>query len=162
MGYICTHGTRKLFIPGHYEIANGGIDTLPSLNYAHDLILQHHEFGADVLFEGKNLTDNLKRILLMKEAGIDIRVIFIDYSVDDCITAVKSRGHIIAERTIEQLDKKCKKEFALLRKTEVKCLKLTRNTIHNVIVHWLWGGADAGSTSTERLSSVGQHAGISE
>lgn len=157
MGYICTHGNQKLFIPGHYEIANGGIDTLPSLNYAHDLILQHYEYGADVLYEGKNFTENIERILLLHKAGIDVRVIFIEFPIDDCIAAVRARGHQIKEETIIALYKKCQKEFALLRKTEVKCLKLNRSTIHNVIIHWLWGGSDASLASAERLSGASQH-----
>jgi ABC-type cobalamin/Fe3+-siderophores transport system ATPase subunit len=162
MGYICRKGVNRLFIPGHYEIANGGIDTLPSLNYAYDLILKHHEFAADVLFEGKNLTDNIERLLIMHQAKLDISVIFINLSVADCIKAVRARGHAIQEKTIEAIDKKCKKEFATLSKAGVKCLQLGRAEALKTVAHWLdlelpMGGADVRTEGAERMPSTEQH-----
>jgi hypothetical protein len=136
--------TRRLFVPGHYEIQNGGIDTLPSLNYAYELVLKHHELGADVLYEGKNFNDSLERIKIMHQARLDVRVVFIDHPITKCIQAVHDRGHNIKQDTIIALDDKSKKEFVKLRTIGVKCRLLSRQGSFQTIRDWLQqGGNDA-------------------
>jgi hypothetical protein len=138
-GYICSgnNGTKKLFIPGHYEIPNGGIDTLPSLEYAYKLILKHHEFGADVLAEGKNMSDGVQRIVAMHSKKLDVKVVFIDHPVQACIDAVRERGHSISISTIIKLADKCEKEYRTLTKIGVPCLALSREEAFDQIKEWL-------------------------
>jgi hypothetical protein len=142
MGYICSRSsdTRHLFIPGHYEIANGGIDTMPSLDYAYQMIFRHHELGSDVLAEGKNFNDGLQRILSLYARKLDIRVMFIDHPVMACIEAVRNRGHTIRPETIVRLADKCEKEFKTLSKVGVQCNILPREEALDQIQKWLGVG----------------------
>jgi hypothetical protein len=77
MGYLCATDVQRLFIPGHYEIANGGVDTIHNLEYAYKLILEHHSWGANVLYEGMNWHDSVKTRLLVLHECLDVHVIFI-------------------------------------------------------------------------------------
>jgi hypothetical protein len=151
MGYICVRdsNTRHLFIPGHYEIANGGMDTIRccnasgsisaalSLDYAYDEILKHHEIGCDVLAEGRNFNDGLQRIICMHAKKLDVKIMFIDHPVVACIKAVRERGHTIKEDTIVKLADKCEKEFITLRKVGVPCDSLPREEALEQIEQWL-------------------------
>jgi tRNA uridine 5-carbamoylmethylation protein Kti12 len=135
-GYICERGLSRLFIPGHYEIANGGIDTL-DLDQAYKLILSMHEFGCDVLYEGQNMGDSARRVLEMHQAKIDIRVIFIDYPRDKCIDAVRDRGHTIKKETIINIYNKCLKQQAQLENIGIHCVKRKRAEAQKLIQKWL-------------------------
>lgn len=96
---------RQLFIPGHYEIANGGIDTLSNLDEAYDLICAFHGDGYDVLYEGKNMSDGVTRVLDRIPPHI-ITIIHVAHPVDDCIASVRQRGHSIQEKTIHSIRRK--------------------------------------------------------
>jgi energy-coupling factor transporter ATP-binding protein EcfA2 len=139
MGYICSRdqGTRNLFIPGHYQIANGGIDTMPSMDYAQKLMLSHHEFGADVLAEGKNFNDGVQWLVCWYGKKLDVRVVFIDHPVMACIKAVRERGHSIKEETIIRLADKSEKEYRTLLKVGMTCVSLPREEALDQIKHWL-------------------------
>jgi len=105
VGYICSprdhHAMKKTFIPGHYEIQNGGIDTLKSLDAAYDMIRSHWLSGHHVLYEGKNMTDRTSRI---REFPVtEVIIIVIDHPVELCIEAVRARGHSIRQQTIEKI-----------------------------------------------------------
>jgi guanylate kinase len=137
MGYICNiePSRKRLFIPGHYCIANGGMDTINSLNYAYELILKHHMLGASVLFEGK--VDGIARILKMHAVGIDVRVIFIKLPLADCIKAVRRRGHEMSEETITGRYLKHQRELEACRDTINHTYYLTRKETQQQILEWL-------------------------
>jgi hypothetical protein len=139
MGYLCWHkdSIRRLFVPGHYEIQNGGVDTLPDLEYAYKLILEHHQLGADVLYEGKNLSDGMKNITLMQHVGLDVRVIFLDLPLAACIRAVRKRGHMIAEETITKLYLKNLRDLEISRRAIEHTYHLTREEAKAKIQEWL-------------------------
>jgi predicted ABC-type ATPase len=162
MGYICKHHDKRLFILGHYEIKNGGMDTLPSKEFAYKLVLSHHEFGADVLFEGMNWQDNIKNLVWLHQQGLDVRVMFIDISIKKAIQSVHDRGHDIAERTFEKLYKKTNKQFADLGLAGVYCVKQDRATALNTVVDWLWGGIDARPEGAERMPSLKEYGRLSQ
>lgn len=137
LGYVCRLPFEKtLFVPGHYEIANGGIDTLPHLSIAYDLIAKHHN-NSDVLFEGKNFTDRGKHLIKMLKDDVDVRVIFLDHPLDDCIASVRKRGHKIKNETIESLYKKCQDDFKTMYRHSMVCLYLTREQTLQQICKWL-------------------------
>ena len=154
MGYICRRGTRRLFIPGHYEIDNGGIDTLDSLRFAYELILEHHALGADVLYEGMNFSENLNFILDCHKVDLDIRVVFIRHPLSDCIKSVRKRGNAIKVETITALFEKSNKEFVKLRVNRVKCFALDRRESFCTINNWLTEEAHVLTAGAERLSST--------
>jgi hypothetical protein len=155
MGQIGIHKSQTIFVPGH---GGGGVDTIPTLYLAYDLIFIHFDLVTHILYEGKNLTDNLDLIMGMHEAGIDIRVIFIDHPLDACIQDVRQRGHKIQEKTIIHIDDKCQREYETLRVTTVPCYNLTRREAYLTIVKWLLGEvSDVRSESTERVPSTQRH-----
>jgi len=136
MGYLCACDNRRLFVPGHYEIANGGIDTMQDLDYTYELILEHHGWGANVIYEGMNFSDNVKRIIILNDC-LDMRVIFLDYPLADCIAAVRARGHKIAEKTIEHLYYKTKREIGILNEAKVPFIVASRENALGIIKQWL-------------------------
>jgi predicted kinase len=92
-----------LFVPGHYEIANGGVDTLRDLEEAYDLIRRYATRGHDVLYEGKNLSDGPTRLLELKREGYDCCAVLLNVPLGTCVSSVRARGHSISEKTIERL-----------------------------------------------------------
>jgi hypothetical protein len=155
MGNICLHGVQRLFVPGHYRIPNGGIDTIhEKMEYIYKLILQHHELGADVLYEGKNLSEGLQALKDMSLAGLDVRIVYIDHPKADCIQAVRDRNHNIRLKTFDIIERKYQKQFAELAVSNILWLRLTRDVAYQTIIQWLWGGMDARTESQERLSGI--------
>jgi predicted ABC-type ATPase len=141
LGYLCARDTRRLFIPGHYEIANGGIDTIHDLEYAHKIILYHHSLGADVLYEGMNFTDKIDWIIRMHEAKLDIRVAFINHPVEACIKSVRKRGHAIRKETIRKLHTQSLNECTKIQALKIPCINLSRQGTLDNIKMWLGIGA---------------------
>jgi len=138
LGSICILGSRRIFIPGHYEIANGGIDTLPNdFDWIYNLMIEHHDLGADVIYEGKNMTDSPRRLLNFHEQGIDVRVVLIDHPVEDCIKSVRGRGHKIIEKTIRSLYAKSIRDYEVFKRSGVTCAKLPRSKVLKQIQSWL-------------------------
>ena len=93
---------RCLVTPGHYEIANGGIDTLPSLDEAYRIARWASRQDHDVLMEGKNMSDGVAAVNQLVEEGFDVHVVVLNTSVNECVRAVRERGHKIAEKSIEK------------------------------------------------------------
>jgi dephospho-CoA kinase len=139
MGYVCSNfeKTKGFFVAGHYEIANGGIDTLPSLECAYDLALKHHQLGLDVILEGKNFTEPPTWILKQHEDKVDIRVVLIDIPLSQCIKAVRARGHKIKEDTIAALHAKSRKQFEVFKKAGVHVFKGNRKQCLEKVASWL-------------------------
>lgn len=114
IGYLLRQdGMTPLFIPGHYEIANGGIDTIRDIDVAYDLIKTHDASGRHVLYEGKNMQDRSRKISEFHPEKI--RIICIDHPVDECIKSVRERGHTIREDRIVDLAGKIAADVFLLR-----------------------------------------------
>jgi hypothetical protein len=139
MGYICSNfdKTHGFFVPGHYEIANGGIDTLPDMACAYDLAIKHHKLGLDVLMEGKNFTEPPTWILKQHKAGKDIRVVMIDLPLAQCIKSVRDRGHKIQEKTIASLHAKSRKQFEIFKEAGVHVFKGSRKQCLEKVASWL-------------------------
>jgi len=136
MGYLCAVDNRRLFVPGHYEIANGGVDTIQDLDYTYKLILEHHGWGANVLYEGMNFTDNIKRIVILNDY-VDIRVVFISLPLAECIESVRARGHKIKESSIAAIFNKNQKEIKILEEKRVPYILASREAALDTIKQWL-------------------------
>lgn len=129
---------RNLFVPGHYEIANGGVDTLPDLPTAYDLIKKHHLLGMNVLYEGKNMSDGVTHILgIMQENKPAIHVALIDEPVKKCVAAVRERGHKIKVETIEKLHAKSRRDCDALEKQGVTVFRGNRAAVLRQVREWL-------------------------
>lgn len=137
-GQIFRRGDRRLFVPGHYEIANGGIDTLPSLQYAYEMIYHHHEIGCDVLYEGKNMSDSTPPLIRLRdEYDWDARVVLLATGLEQCVEGVRKRGHKIAETSIAKTYRKCEKDFERFKAAGLICLKADREQAAQEILKWL-------------------------
>jgi len=139
IGYLLQNGEKQkpLFVPGHYRIANGGLDTIQDLNVAYALILEHHNLGANVLYEGMNMSDGSTRILRLKFLVPDTRVILINPPLKTCVDSVKMRGHKISEKTIERLYHKGMRDIEKLKSGGVSCLVLSRQKALEQLTAWL-------------------------
>jgi hypothetical protein len=139
MGYILRSEdeTRSLFVMGHYEKTNGGVDTMPSLVYAYDLALKHYELGCDVIMEGKNFTETPAWILGLHKRKIDIRVALIDVPVEQAIQSVRERGHRIQEKTIRDLHARSRVQYALFEEWGVTTFKGNRRQCYEEVKTWL-------------------------
>lgn len=115
-----------LFVPGHYEIANGGVDTLPDLDTAYDLIRTYanrRKPQCDVLYEGKNMSDGPARLLALHRAGYACHAVLLQLPLALCVASVRARGHSIKERTIERLWRKSIADCETLRAAGVQVHK---------------------------------------
>ena len=128
---------RNLFVPGHYEIANGGVDTLPDLPTAYDLIKKHHLLGMNVLYEGKNMSDGAAQILLLRDKKFPLSVALIDEPVKKCVAAVRERGHKIKVETIEKLHAKSRRDCDALEKSGVMVFRGNRAAVLRQVRAWL-------------------------
>lgn len=107
--YYVVHGmnsfeliTKTLVVPGHYEIGNGGVDTLGSLDEAYHIARWADNMRWDVLMEGKCMSDGVPNVAKLHEEHRDIRVVHINTSVAECHASVIKRGHMISRSSIEK------------------------------------------------------------
>ncbi len=118
---------RPLLIPGHYEptTPNGGIDTLGSLDEAYDMIWEHCDLGHHVLYEGKNMSDGVSRLTNMFDPE-QARVVVISHPVEECVAAVRARGHRIKQETIVKIALKTLKDAARFEEMGYSVSRLSR------------------------------------
>lgn len=93
---VCIHprvGELELLVPGHYNVACGGCDTLKGPQHVYDII---KEFGTNmhrhVLFEGIMVGDDVKRAvdLHLSDRG-QFQVIVLSTPVDECLRSIEAR-----------------------------------------------------------------------
>jgi len=134
VGYLLD---KKLFVIGHYEIANGGIDTLKTLDEAYALAQEYAIKGYDVLMEGKNLSDTPRRLLALRNLT-KIRVVTLSPALEHCVVSVRKRGHSISEETISKLHSKSRRDHYEFEKLGVICLMTRkRNEAKRQVCEWL-------------------------
>jgi hypothetical protein len=96
--YVCSNPRNnkpglELLVPGHYEIACGGCDTLKSPDMVYDLVkkegvLMHRH----VVFEGIIIGDDVKRLVdLHLDNRGQVEVIALNTSIEDCLKAINDR-----------------------------------------------------------------------
>jgi ABC-type dipeptide/oligopeptide/nickel transport system ATPase component len=126
---------RCLVTPGHYLIPNGGVDTLPSLDEAYRIARWAAWQEHDVLMEGKNMSDGLGHIDLLRGVQkFDVRLVCIDVPLSLAVQSVRKRGHKIAEKSIERTLAKVRRDFD---KFEGHKFMGTREQCRCTIAEWL-------------------------
>lgn len=88
---ITEEGARGLVVPGHYETACGGCDTLPSYDFTMDLVRRADDAGFDVLYEGLLLSGDVKRTTALHQEGRKLIVFAIDLPLEECLASVNAR-----------------------------------------------------------------------
>ena len=136
--YYVTHGRsatgRVLVVPGHYEIANGGIDTIKTLDEAYSIVRWAARQDFDVLMEGKNMSDGVGHIHGLMCEKFDCRVVHLDVPVEQCIESVRERGHNIAEHSIRKTDAKVRRD---MEKFTCKTFSGNREMCLSRVLEWL-------------------------
>lgn len=98
--------TTNLVVPGHYEIANGGVDTLKSLDDAYNIARWADHMRYHCLMEGKCMSDGTSHVAALAHEKRDVRVVHIDVPLMQCAASVQARGHKIARHSIEKTHRK--------------------------------------------------------
>ena len=127
----------SLMVPGHYEIANGGIDTLKTLDEAYALAREFDDRGHDVLMEGKNMSDGTRRLLALCAERRDARVVHLDVSPQRCLESVRARGHDIAMFSIRKTYEKCLRDMRKFTSADVTTFSGSRGSAREVVKRWL-------------------------
>lgn len=142
--YFTTHlrtdpNGRALVVPGHYDIANGGVDTLPDLDAAYAIARTADDDGHDVLMEGKCMSDGPPHALnLWRLEGRDVRVIHVCESLAKCVRSVRNRGHHISEESIERTHGKVLRDVCTFRAMGMPHVRQeSREECFNIVRWWL-------------------------
>lgn len=88
LGYV----DDKKFVVGHYEIKNGGADTVRPLDFLKKTIETYARQGKHVIVDGIGQAGIDKYVgpLIVKHGGA---VLHLTTSVEDCAKGIKARGH---------------------------------------------------------------------
>jgi len=125
---------KVVVTPGHYQIANGGMDTLKKLDDGYRIARWAALMKHDVLMEGKNMSDGASRANALLDEGFDIRLVFINEPLEKCIASVRKRGHTIDEKSIEKTLKKVRR---VMTEFDGKMYTGNRKQCLEVVKEWL-------------------------
>jgi len=81
---------RPLYVPGHYETACGGCDTLNGLDYIYELIEAPAKMGWDVIYEGLIVASDVIRCCDLKRR-YQLMVIELNTPLNVCIASIQAR-----------------------------------------------------------------------
>lgn len=97
-GYNLTGPGGRLFVPGHYETACGGCDTIASLDEIYRLVGDAADAGSDVLFEGLLISPEQRRTLeLHQRFPGQVHIIALDVPLAECTASIYKRREARAD-----------------------------------------------------------------
>lgn len=79
------------YVPGHYETACGGCDTLPSYDTIFDMVRATSMIGQHVVFEGLLVSEETKRTLDLHQTVGPVLVIHLNTELDTCLDSIRQR-----------------------------------------------------------------------
>lgn len=100
---LLIQGQPLLYVPGHYETACGGCDTIKTVNQVYDMVRAHAIYSPqmDVLYEGIMVQDDVRRAVELnkelEQARVDglkdakLVVIGLTTPVEECLAAIRAR-----------------------------------------------------------------------
>lgn len=99
IGYTCKHpypARNTLWVPGHYETACGGCDTITTVADAYEEVERGLEQGYDVLFEGIMSQDNQQYMLnwAAQPQSYKILVLGLTTDIKDCVVGINARREV--------------------------------------------------------------------
>lgn len=123
---VATNYDNGVTLMGHYEIANGGMDTMRcTIEEAWDLVEEFAAGGRHVLCEGKNQSRDWPHVL--RAAGkYPLTVLHLTTPPRECVSGVRIRGHSLSQDSIMRTWKKCERDVARLEKLGVKVIRCDR------------------------------------
>lgn len=96
MDNITSGPTTSLFVPGHYETACGGCDTVKTVDKVYELV-RASTLGDknNALYEGIMVMDDVTRAVAfdqdLKKVGGRLVVISLTTSIEDCLAGIRDR-----------------------------------------------------------------------
>lgn len=84
---------RPVHIVGDYEdgLLTCGCDTIKDVELVHRVILEHHEAGEHVVYEGLFVMNHTRGPQLVRAAGKQLTVLLLTTTLVDCIASVNAR-----------------------------------------------------------------------
>jgi len=114
LGYIAGKG---LFVPGHYEIQNGGLDTMLDLRAAHAWIRKYLDMGNDILFEGMNNRDDKIHLRALHDRrDVELHLVFVDLPLSECEAGFRAKGQSRSVDYVGVTHRKAIREIAEYRR----------------------------------------------
>lgn len=105
-------GMQNVMIPGHYRIANGGLDTVPSgetLDGVRLKMIEHARAGWHVLYEVSSQKEGSDWMLGLHRDDHACRPVLLTTDDDERVASVRRRGHGIREDLIRTSGRKAEK-----------------------------------------------------
>ena len=81
----------SLFVPGHYETACGGADTITQIDYTFGLVREAVTHGHDVLFEGLLLSADVNKVAALMDLNVPMHAIILNIPLEECLDSVNAR-----------------------------------------------------------------------
>lgn len=81
----------SLFVPGHYETACGGADTITQIEYTFGLVRGAVTAGHDVLFEGLLLSADVNKVAALTDLNVPMHAIILNIPLEECLDSVNQR-----------------------------------------------------------------------
>lgn len=88
----------SLYVPGHYETACGGCDTINGLDTIFELVRDAHAEGHDVLFEGLIVCSDVNRTVELAKIA-PLHVVMLDTPIEVCIESINERRRAAGNET---------------------------------------------------------------
>lgn len=143
VSYLCSaEGHRPLLVPGHYETACGGCDTLKTVNQVYELVTAGDRHNCDVLYEGIMVADDVTRAVLLSRSA-DLRVVLLTTPIEECLHSIQARRaergdeRPLSEKNTRDRAKRHDHNVWRLKQASVRTERLDREAAFNVIRGWL-------------------------
>lgn len=92
IGYMLSNDNKKwLCVVGHYEIACGGCDTIKTPAEIVARVMEAHDLGHDVLFEGAMISTLWKQFADLHSQGYPIEIISLNTPLQVCLDSIMER-----------------------------------------------------------------------
>lgn len=139
---ICTLGDDRgrVWIPGHYDVACGGLDTvrLRHLDAIYQDAAEAAGLGLHVLMEGAATYDHWTRLRNLTVHG-ETRILWLDTSAEQCLAGLRAKKPNLSPRRQTELMRvgKITKDVDRLRNVGVPVCVVSREGAADVIWEWL-------------------------
>lgn len=146
VGYLVrrSEGQEPIAIPGHYETACGGCDTLPSYDDTFALVRQGRAQTTCVLFEGLLVAEEVNRTVeLHKDYPGELVVIQLTTDVETCLESIRARRAARGDtrplkedntrNRVKTIEKACEK----LREAGVRVIQADRDEAARLVLELL-------------------------
>lgn len=127
---ICVKLTRwgeqtGLYVPGHYETACGGCDTVKTVDQVYEMVRGALDHGWHVLYEGIMVMDDVNRAVTLARDH-ELVVIGLTTPVEECLAAVRQRrldrgdDRPLSEKNTRDRAVRCERGLVRLRSAGVQ------------------------------------------